>query len=70
VAEALRHVRRAKSERKLSMKAPVAEVEIRADDAILRTVAAATDDLSAAGRIGRLTLVPTPGEQMVVACTF
>jgi len=69
VAEALRGVRRAKSERSLSMRAEVSQAEVRGPRTALDRLEAAADDLRAAGRIADLRLVPTDGD-LTVACTF
>jgi valyl-tRNA synthetase len=68
-AAALGGVRRAKSERSLSMRAPVVTAEIRAPAAVLAHLEAAAADLRAAGRIADLDLTPGEGD-LTVACTF
>jgi valyl-tRNA synthetase len=57
VAEALGHVRRGKSERKLSMRAEVPLVTITGPPATVDLLARAEADLRAAGRIGKLDLI-------------
>jgi valyl-tRNA synthetase len=56
VSEALAQIRRAKSERKLSMRAEVPLATVRAPAATLAALAQAEDDLKAAGRITKLNL--------------
>jgi valyl-tRNA synthetase len=68
-ATALRGVRRAKSERSLSMRADVREAEIRAPAPTLARLDAAADDLRSAGRIADLRLVDGDGD-LTVVCTF
>jgi len=70
VSEALHQVRKAKSGRRLSMKADVALAEVigPADRLDLLTLGAV--DLRAAGRIGKLDLLPGRGDSLVVACAF
>jgi Valyl-tRNA synthetase len=71
VASALHSVRRAKSERKLSMRAEVRQVEVRGTAATLARLEAAADDLRAAGRIADLRLVPgQDGDDLAVTCSF
>ncbi len=65
VATALGHVRRAKSEHSLSMRAEVARVEISAPAGILALLEPASGDLRAAGRIADLRLTPG-GETLTV----
>jgi valyl-tRNA synthetase len=61
VGAALRRVRRAKSERRLSMRADVPLVEVRGPDEQLRRLASAEADLRSAGRIAELKLLAAPG---------
>jgi valyl-tRNA synthetase len=68
-AEALGHVRRAKSQRSMSMRAEVARVEIRAPEAVRSALLAAAQDLRSAGRIEELDVVAGDGE-LSVDCTF
>ena len=65
----LSSVRRAKSERSLSMRAEVARVDVTAPPALLKQVEAASGDLRAAGRIADLRLSAGDGE-LVIGCTF
>jgi valyl-tRNA synthetase len=69
VAEALGQVRRAKSERSLSMKAEVTTATVRAPAPALAHLRQADRDLRAAGRITTVTLVEAPGA-LTVTCTF
>jgi valyl-tRNA synthetase len=69
VSAALRGVRRAKSERSLSMRADVARVEITAPQPVLSLVEQASADLTSAGRIQGLALIAGDGD-LAVACTF
>ena len=59
VAEALGQVRRAKSERQLSMRAEVTTATVRASEAELAYLRWAEPDLRAAGRLSDLVFVPT-----------
>ncbi|GGK16574.1 valine--tRNA ligase [Pilimelia terevasa] len=68
VREALGQVRRAKSQRQLSMKAAVPVAEALGPDAALAVLASALDDLRAAGRIGTLELRPGRTDDLVIAC--
>jgi valyl-tRNA synthetase len=70
VSRALSQVRRAKSERKLSMRTEVPIAEVLGPAAELELLSLAADDLRAAGRIGRLDLLPDRTDQLVVACAF
>jgi valyl-tRNA synthetase len=58
--EVIAEVRKAKSEAKLSMRAEVAAVLVRADPDRLAVLAGVADDLRAAGRIGTLTTADHP----------
>ncbi|HEU4427016.1 MAG TPA: class I tRNA ligase family protein, partial [Pilimelia sp.] len=69
-SEALRQVRRAKSERRLSMRTDVPLAEVLGPAAELELLAAAEADLRAAGRIGKLDLLPDRTPELVVACAF
>ncbi len=68
-AAVLSSVRRAKSERSLSMRAEVARVEVTAPAAVLRMLESAAGDLRSAGRIADLQLSPGNGDLLTV-CTF
>ena len=68
-AAVLAQVRRAKSERSLSMRAEVALAAVLGPAATLERVALAQDDLTAAGRIAKLDLTPAAGD-LTVTCTF
>jgi valyl-tRNA synthetase len=68
-SDALGHVRRAKSQRSLSMRAEVARVEVRAPQAVLASLLAAERDLRAAGRIIDLGLIAGDGG-LTVDSTF
>jgi Valyl-tRNA synthetase len=70
VAEALRGIRRAKSERNLSMRAEVRQVEVRGPKTTLDRLDPAADDLRSAGRIADLRLTPTDDGDLTVVCTF
>ena len=67
---ALTQVRRAKSERKLSMRTEVPLAEVLGPAALLERLALAADDLRSAGRIGKLDLLPDRSPELVVACAF
>ncbi|HEV7712430.1 MAG TPA: valine--tRNA ligase [Asanoa sp.] len=68
--EALSQVRRAKSERKVSMRTEVPLAEVLGPAAMLETLSLAADDLRAAGRIGKLDLLPDRTTELVVASAF
>jgi valyl-tRNA synthetase len=68
--EALSQVRRAKSERKVSMRTEVPLAEVLGPAAMLEKLALAADDLRAAGRIGKLDLLPDRTTDLVVASAF
>jgi valyl-tRNA synthetase len=68
--EALSQVRRAKSERKLSMKAEVPLAEALGPAALLDQLTVISEDLRAAGRIGKLDLLPDRSPELVIACAF
>jgi valyl-tRNA synthetase len=67
---ALGQVRRAKSDRKLSMKADVPLAEALGPAAVLDRLALVEDDLRAAGRIGKLDRLPDRTPELVIACAF
>jgi valyl-tRNA synthetase len=69
-SEALHQIRRAKSDRRLSMKATVPLAEVLGPPAELELLALAEPDLRAAGGIGRLDLLPGRTDSLVVACAF
>jgi valyl-tRNA synthetase len=68
--DALRQVRRAKSDRKLSMKADVPLAEALGPAALLDRLALIEGDLKAAGRIGKLDRLPDRTPELVIACAF
>ncbi len=68
--DALRQVRRAKSDRKLSMKADVPLAEALGPGAVLDRLALIEGDLKAAGRIGKLDLLRDRTDELVIACAF
>jgi valyl-tRNA synthetase len=70
VGAALSQLRRAKSERKLSMRAEIRLAEVCGPAAQIALVATCADDLRAAGRIKRLELRPDTGGELSVACAF
>jgi valyl-tRNA synthetase len=69
-AAALGQVRRAKSQRHLSMKAEVPRAELHAPAATLATLADAYPDLCAAAHIGKLDEVPDKSAELTVVCYF
>ncbi len=69
-SKALGQVRRAKSERNLSMRADVALAVVSAPPSELERLNAAAGDLRAAGRIAKLDLAAAPDGDLTVACTF
>jgi valyl-tRNA synthetase len=70
VSNVLSQVRRAKSERKLSMRADVALATVRGSAPALERLARAEQDLRAAGRIAKLDLVASPAADLTVTCEF
>jgi valyl-tRNA synthetase len=68
--DALRQVRRAKSDRKLSMKADVPLAEALGPAALLDRLALIEGDLKAAGRIAKLDMLPDRTAELVIACAF
>ncbi|MFC7275662.1 valine--tRNA ligase [Paractinoplanes rhizophilus] len=68
--EALRQVRRAKSDRKLSVKAEVPLAEALGPAAVLDRLALIEGDLKAAGRIAKLDRLPDRSPELVIACAF
>jgi valyl-tRNA synthetase len=68
--DALRQVRRAKSDRKLSMKADIPLAEALGPAAMLERLALVEADLKAAGRIGKLDMLPDRTEELVIASAF
>jgi valyl-tRNA synthetase len=70
VSRALSQVRRAKSERRLSMRTEVPIAEVLGPTAELELLSLAADDLRAAGHIGKLDLLPDRTDELVVACAF
>ena len=67
---ALRQVRRAKSERKLSMKAEVPLAEALGPVELLLRLALVEGDLKSAGRIAKLDTLPDRTPELVIACAF
>ncbi|WP_189082910.1 valine--tRNA ligase [Mangrovihabitans endophyticus] len=68
--DALRQVRRAKSDRKLSMKAEVPLAEALGPTGVLEHLALIESDVKAAGRIGKLDMLPDRTAELVIACGF
>jgi valyl-tRNA synthetase len=68
--DALGQVRRAKSDRRLSMKADVPLAEALGPALMLERLALVEDDLRAAGRIGKLDMLPDRTAELVIACAF
>ncbi|MET7747148.1 valine--tRNA ligase [Micromonospora sp. NPDC005367] len=68
--DALSQVRRAKSERKLSMRAEVPLAEALGPAALLQKLTLVSDDLRAAGRIAKLDLLPDRATELVIASAF
>jgi valyl-tRNA synthetase len=68
--DALRQVRRAKSDRKLSMKAEVPLAEALGPAGLLERLALIDRDFKAAGRIGKLDMLPDRTTELVIACAF
>jgi valyl-tRNA synthetase len=70
VSAALSQVRRAKSDRKLSMRAEVGLAEVLGPAAQVELLRSAALDLSAAGRIEKLDFQPDAADELIVACAF
>ena len=70
VSIALSQARRAKSERRLSMKAEIPLAEVRATARDLARLAAARADFVAATRIVKLDEVADPTSELTLTCTF
>jgi valyl-tRNA synthetase len=68
--EALRQVRKAKSDRKLSMKAEVPLAEALGPAEVLEQLALVEGDVRAAGRIGALDRLPGRAPELVIASAF
>ncbi|NMO50397.1 valine--tRNA ligase [Actinoplanes sp. TBRC 11911] len=68
--DALRQVRRAKSDRKLSMKADVPLAEALGPAAVLERLSLIEGDLKAAGRIGKLDKLPDRSPELVITSAF
>jgi valyl-tRNA synthetase len=68
--EALRQVRKAKSDRKLSMKADIPLAEALGPAALLDKLALVESDLKAAGRIAKLDRLPDRTPELVIASAF
>jgi len=70
VGGALSQVRRAKSDRKLSMRAEVGLAEMIAPADVASLLEQAAGDLAAAGRIEKLDIKPSEVSELIVACAF
>jgi valyl-tRNA synthetase len=68
--EALRQVRKAKSDRKLSMKAEVPLAEALGPAEVLEKLALVEGDVKSAGRIGKLDRLPGRTSELVIASAF
>ncbi|MEJ3742016.1 valine--tRNA ligase [Actinomycetes bacterium KLBMP 9797] len=68
--DALTQVRRAKSERRLSMRAEVPLAEALGPATLLDKLALVVDDVRAAGHIGKLDMLPDRTPELVIACAF
>jgi valyl-tRNA synthetase len=68
--DALSQIRRAKSDRKASMKTDVPLAEALGPAALLEQLALIQDDLKAAGRVGKLDMLPDRTPELVIACAF
>ena len=68
--DALSQIRRAKSDRKVSMKTDVPLAEALGPAALLEQLALIEDDLLAAGRVGKLDMLPDRTPELVIACAF
>ncbi|MGA8117107.1 MAG: valine--tRNA ligase [Actinocatenispora sp.] len=70
LADALRQIRRAKSDRKLSMRAEIPLAEVLAPTGEVESLRLLADDLAAAGRIEKLEFHPQGATELIVACAF
>jgi len=70
VGAALRQVRKAKSERKVSMRTDVPLAAVSAPAGEIEEVRLAADDLRAAGHIDKLEFHPEAATELTVACEF
>ncbi|MGH3716660.1 MAG: valine--tRNA ligase [Micromonosporaceae bacterium] len=70
VSGALSQVRRAKSDRKLSMRAEIGLAEILAPAEQAALLSQVAGDLAAAGRITTLDIKPSEVNELIVACAF
>ena len=70
VSAALGLVRKAKSEQKLSMGAPLASASISADEATVALIGQAVGDLAGAGRIESVLFAEANGGELAVAVTL
>ncbi|BCY14935.1 valine--tRNA ligase [Actinoplanes sp. L3-i22] len=68
--DALRQVRKAKSDRKLSMRAEVPLAEALGPGPLLDQLKLIEGDVQAAGRITRLDLLPGRTPELIIACAF
>ncbi|MEH0845769.1 valine--tRNA ligase [Micromonospora sp. CPCC 205711] len=68
--DALGQIRRAKSERKLSMRAEVPLAEALGPAALLDQLTLVADDVRAAGHVTKLDLLPDRTPELVIACAF
>ena len=68
--DALRQVRRAKSDRKVSMKTEVPLAEALGPADLLDRLALIDGDFRAAARIGKLDLLRDRTPELVIACAF
>ncbi|HWS37968.1 MAG TPA: valine--tRNA ligase [Actinoplanes sp.] len=68
--EALRQVRRAKSDRKVSMRIEVPVAAVSGPAELLERLALIDADFRAAARIGKLEPVPGGSPELVIACDF
>jgi valyl-tRNA synthetase len=68
--DALRQVRKAKSDRKLSMRTEVPLAEALGPAAMLERLGLIEGDVRSAGRIGKLDMLPDRTPELVIACAF
>ncbi|GAA0803148.1 valine--tRNA ligase [Spirilliplanes yamanashiensis] len=68
--DALRQIRRAKSDRKVSMRTEVPLAEALGPAALLDQLALIEGDLRSAGRITKLDMLPDRTPSLVIACAF
>jgi valyl-tRNA synthetase len=65
-SDTIRAIRKAKSDAKLSMRTPVARLQVRGEPAALRPLREVLTDICSAGRVAEVTLEETPDSNLAV----